>query len=314
MTSSTNRITTTDSTRRYRAWRADWKQDEALLKAIRHDVFVVEQKVPESLEWDGFDAKCRHVLVSDGEGHPVATGRMDPRGKIGRMAVLCTHRRRGAGSLVLEGLLEWAREIGLADCHLHAQTHALAFYHRHGFLEEGFVFYEAGIPHLTMRRPTAQSILGTLDSRTARSQAFLRLLRMSLREIWIDCPPPDLATGWVDAALSEIKRLAHQNREPAIRILTGPELVRERAFAPWLTLARTLPSHIAIRCPAPEDRSSRDHWAIGDRRHWIHMPDRDPLSGRVGLDAPDLAWPAVETFDTRWKRSIADPDFYDWPL
>ncbi|MFZ9239158.1 MAG: GNAT family N-acetyltransferase, partial [Burkholderiaceae bacterium] len=34
---------------------------------------------------------------------------------------------------------------------LHAQTHALAFYTKHGFQIEGDEFLEAGIPHYRMR-------------------------------------------------------------------------------------------------------------------------------------------------------------------
>ncbi|EQD75612.1 GCN5-related N-acetyltransferase, partial [mine drainage metagenome] len=136
------------------------------------------------------------------------------------MAVLRPHRQHGAGSLVLEGLLAWAREAGLAECYLYAQTHALTFYHRHGFEEEGFVFYEAGIPHLTMRRPAANPIRCLLDSRAQRFHAFLKLLRMSRRELWIDAPTPDFGGGPMDTVLTEIKRLAHQNRDPTIRILT----------------------------------------------------------------------------------------------
>ena len=35
---------------------------------------------------------------------------------------------------------------------LHAQTHALGFYEKHGFVAEGEEFMEAGIPHFVMTR------------------------------------------------------------------------------------------------------------------------------------------------------------------
>jgi predicted GNAT family N-acyltransferase len=38
---------------------------------------------------------------------------------------------------------------------LHAQTHAAAFYARYGFVAEGDLFMEAGIPHVTMTRTLA---------------------------------------------------------------------------------------------------------------------------------------------------------------
>ena len=33
------------------------------IKEIRREVFVIEQKVPENLEWDGLDSTAEHVLL-----------------------------------------------------------------------------------------------------------------------------------------------------------------------------------------------------------------------------------------------------------
>ena len=41
----------------------DWKRDEAALRSVRHDVFIVEQNVPANLEWDAIDAQCVHALA-----------------------------------------------------------------------------------------------------------------------------------------------------------------------------------------------------------------------------------------------------------
>jgi len=39
----------------------------------------------------------------------------------------------------------------LSGVFLHAQTHAVGFYRRYGFVETGEPFMEAGIPHQAMR-------------------------------------------------------------------------------------------------------------------------------------------------------------------
>jgi predicted GNAT family N-acyltransferase len=132
---------------------ADWGSDEGLLHRIRQQVFVHEQGVDPDLEWDGKDALCVHVIAYAGEDikrDAVGTGRLMPDGKIGRMAVLREFRGRGIGGRILLALMDEARARGLQTTYLHAQTHALEFYERFGFIAVGEEFQEAGIPHRKM--------------------------------------------------------------------------------------------------------------------------------------------------------------------
>lgn len=131
---------------------ACWNEDRDLIKHIRQTVFVVEQDVDPELEWDGLDANCVHALAGPSEAEIVATGRLQEDGKIGRMAVLSAARGRGLGAAILDCLVEAARDAGLRQVYLHAQSHALPFYERHGFVAEGPEFDEADIPHRLMRR------------------------------------------------------------------------------------------------------------------------------------------------------------------
>lgn len=143
---------------------ADWARDKAALQAIRREVFVIEQKVPEHEEWDELDATCRHVLAASGDGVPIGTGRLLPDGnnvthaRIGRMAVLNSWRGYGVGHGLLLKLMEMAGENRYAEIHLHAQTHALEFYRKHGFTPLGAEFMEAGIPHYEMRIALKQRV------------------------------------------------------------------------------------------------------------------------------------------------------------
>ena len=130
----------------------DWARAEAQVMPVRMAVFVVEQGVPEDIERDEFDAVSRHAIARDEAGAMVATGRLLPDGHIGRMAVAAPLRGKGVGGAVLEALVAEAARAGLAEVALNAQVHALAFYRRHGFVEHGDVFMEAGIPHRAMRR------------------------------------------------------------------------------------------------------------------------------------------------------------------
>jgi YbgC/YbaW family acyl-CoA thioester hydrolase len=125
-------------------------------QAVRSAVFVDEQKVPAAMEWDAADAGCVHALARNRLGLALATGRLLEHApgvaRIGRMAVARTLRGSGVGRAVLDALLQAARERGLHEVVLHAQTSAAGFYHRAGFVARGPEFEEAGIVHVEMTR------------------------------------------------------------------------------------------------------------------------------------------------------------------
>lgn len=120
------------------------------LLAIRREVFVAEQGVPEAIEVDGVDGRCVHALARQGD-LPVGTGRMQPDGHIGRIAVRKPFRGLGVGTRIMQALIAEARRQGLASVYLGSQTHAQAFYAALGFVAYGEGFMEAGIPHIMMR-------------------------------------------------------------------------------------------------------------------------------------------------------------------
>jgi predicted GNAT family N-acyltransferase len=136
----------------YTVTSADWQYDADAIKAVRHAVFILEQGIPATLEWDGLDAGCRHVLVRDTAGQAIATGRLQPDGRIGRMAVLPAWRGRGVGRALLSRLIELATAQGHYRIYLHAQQDVAGFYRAAGFSVCGEPFREAGIMHVAMAR------------------------------------------------------------------------------------------------------------------------------------------------------------------
>jgi len=136
--------------------RADWKRERETLGRIRELVFVQEQRVPPELEWDDRDAEALHLLAETAAGQAIGTARMLTDGHIGRMAVLPQWRRCGVGSALLRELVRIAREREGCTPFLNAQTRALGFYRRHGFVAEGGEFLDADIPHRRMILPPAE--------------------------------------------------------------------------------------------------------------------------------------------------------------
>ncbi len=130
----------------------DWERQRGEAVPIRRAVFVDEQKVPAELEIDEWDPRSLHALARDETGRAVGTARLLPDGHIGRIAVLRAARGTGVGTALVEAMLQAARKRGLTEAALSAQTHAVAFYRRLGFAEEGEPYDDAGIAHIAMRR------------------------------------------------------------------------------------------------------------------------------------------------------------------
>ncbi len=130
---------------------ASWQADRARLEFVRRRVFIIEQKIPESEEWDDADENSSHVLAFSEKRDAVGTGRLEPTGKIARLAVLGEYRGQGVGSAMLIRLVEEARQRGFDQVYLHAQTHALNFYKKFGFVSDEEIFSEDGIPHVLAR-------------------------------------------------------------------------------------------------------------------------------------------------------------------
>ena len=128
-----------------------WDEMRGWATPIRTTVFVDEQRVPAEMELDEWDPRSVHAVAFDAGGTAVGTGRLLPDGHIGRMAVLRSARGEGVGSALLAALMTEARRRGHRQAVLSAQTHAVAFYQRYGYIVEGAEYMDAGIPHVDMR-------------------------------------------------------------------------------------------------------------------------------------------------------------------
>lgn len=139
--------------------------DVAAAMAVRYDVFVTEQGVPPDLETDDLDETADHFVAYDG-GRPVGAGRLvvepagfagvdgglGPVGHLGRLAVRPQTRGSGLGVALVRAIEQRALERGLHAVALSAQTHAIPFYERLGYLAHGEEFDDAGLPHRWMTR------------------------------------------------------------------------------------------------------------------------------------------------------------------
>jgi len=120
---------------------------------IRHDVFVVEQKVPMELEVDSLEDQTDHIVLYHND-EAVATARIynldNDTYKVQRVATLKKHRGQGYGKKLMQEIEQKVKTLGGSKLTLGGQNTALAFYEKLGYQIESDEFMDAGIPHHTM--------------------------------------------------------------------------------------------------------------------------------------------------------------------
>jgi len=148
--------------------RADSPADHAACFAIRAAVFADEQGVQGAEKGDRDDATAVHALglVDD---VPAGTGRLHivrarsgQEGQIAWVSVLPRFRRMGVATLVMQHLMDTARDLALPIVTLSAQTYAKGLYESFGFEPMSTPFHMANIEHMMMiaylsGQPTAGS-------------------------------------------------------------------------------------------------------------------------------------------------------------
>jgi predicted GNAT family N-acyltransferase len=123
---------------------------------IRAAVFQDEQGISSSLEWDGLDEQCIH-LVAKLDDEYVGVGRLREIKeaktlKLERLAVLSSYRQQGVGSEIVYTALAYSKAQRYRHMIIHAQVSTVEFYERLGFKRIGETFYEADIEHLKMEQ------------------------------------------------------------------------------------------------------------------------------------------------------------------
>lgn len=121
--------------------------------ALRREVFIREQKVPEADEFDSYDLTATHVVaVAGGDVAGVLRILFLPEHvKIGRVAVGRDWRGQGIASAMMRFAMDHARDRGETRFYLTAQVDKLTLYEKLGYVAFGEVFQDGGMPHLAMK-------------------------------------------------------------------------------------------------------------------------------------------------------------------
>jgi predicted GNAT family N-acyltransferase len=142
------------ATVRHEVRRARGRRELTAALTLRHEVFCVEQGVPEHEELDGRDHEGIHLVAVE-NGELLGTCRVVMVGRtaqFSRLAVRPAARRRGIATALLDAAENETRALGGRRMVLHAQTYVQPLYERAGYRMRGTMFREAGIEHVAMEK------------------------------------------------------------------------------------------------------------------------------------------------------------------
>lgn len=126
---------------------------------VRYEALYREWDLPRAIIADTDGRIYRHAAAFDDE-RLVGYARIwleDGQSKIFQLAVAHDRQGEGIGALLVDMLLDWARDAGRSEVELDARVHVVGYYERLGFVAVSDVFIagRARTPHRRMRRSLA---------------------------------------------------------------------------------------------------------------------------------------------------------------
>jgi predicted GNAT family N-acyltransferase len=132
-----------------------YAEADQAIQHIRHLVFQVEQNIEPELDFDGQDETAMHVIAYCAT-EPIGTARIrylnERLAKIERVAVLAAYRGQGVGKVIMTRAIAYLDHQTVPEIKINAQVQVKDFYQKLGFRQVGELFYEAGLPHIEMKR------------------------------------------------------------------------------------------------------------------------------------------------------------------
>jgi predicted GNAT family N-acyltransferase len=300
---------------------AQWPEERELLRQVREKVFIEEQGIPASMEWDDEDLIAYHLLALDEAQLPIGTARLLGNGQIGRMAVLPEWRNQGVGTALLLELLQYANLNGLDQLFLHAQVRAERFYTLMGFVPVGEIFYEAEIPHRKMvfsfsETPHEEQLtLATLgksnelfrlkgvEDHQIHATSLVRQAKRSLCLFSYDLDPQVLDTASFHDA---VKNLAMRSRFSRVRILLQNHTLVVQQGHRLVDLAQRLPSIIEIRITSKEHQDIEENFLFVDDCGYLHKSMASKLNATVRYNDRYRVNRLQAIFDEAWEYGTPD--------
>ena len=307
----------------------NWHDCHSDLTHIRHSVFVHEQHVPVEEELDDKDPRedTRHWLIQDQDQNPIATARMLPDGKVGRVAVMKAWRGKNIGNLIMGAIIRYAcTQTSLDKLYLGSQVSAIPFYEKLGFVAEGDQFLDAGIPHRNMTLalaryrdtdntrasspvPEIEREQHTLQGDEDMTWGAITLLKSAKRLVRIYSE--GFEGGWLRSQqlASATAEFLTGHRHSKLQILVADVDNIKKHPQPLLLLAQRLSSHCEVRTVPTQIDFRPNDLVLADNVGILQQNEHNKASGTMCLHMPQPTAQLGDQFDQAWEQSSPVEEF-----
>ncbi len=313
-----------------------WQLAPRDIRDIRQTVFIDEQKVPESLEWDDTDEIADHYLMVLPESNtPIGVARMfstlDEVAHIGRMAILPAYRKQGYGEQLLKHLMQEASG-DYPELRLSAQEYAIPFYQRAGFHVCSDLYDDAGIPHVDMRTFCAARLMEDEGNRS------MPLIAGEDSDAWLFDSERDLI-NLLDSVVGQAQQrvwlydrylahdlydrrrfkellsaLARRHRLSEIRLLIHDDSPLIKRRHRLVELMRRLPSHIQLRLVSEDYPIEDQPFVVADRDGVVYRHDFNSPNGFAKFSDRGRVKLLEESFQRMWDGGRSSLELRELPL
>ena len=295
-----------------------WRDHENVIKTIRTEVFIQEQRIPINEEWDEYDAllSTQHIVAYKNAAC-VGYLRLLANGQISRVCVTHPQRRQGIATELLRKAIIYAREHGQIRHWVHAQTSALNLYKQLGFVAIGDSFDECGIPHIKMeltittpneakkiysdsviRFDSNQVLVSYIDQMALLAKREMRILTHQLNPLFYG----------EESTAELISELARHSRFSDLRILIYDTKPLHGKRHPLISLAQRLPSKLQIKKCTLTPKSKDEAFITFDQQMLIYFNAESTCYGFANFNAKAEAKNYEEEFNYLWQSHSQDDE------
>jgi len=290
---------------------AHWALDKEQLCSIRKAVFVDEQNVPIEEEIDQRDEQCRHVKAVLDSGEIIATGRLLPDGKIGRMCVKKSYRKHGIGNKILRALIKLAIKDQHKIVYADAQLSALPFYQTNGFIVTSDIFMDAGIEHkkvsFKIDNKFIESLAKNITDRETAQLIVREMVQSATQQVLIYSHEMESDLYNHEDICESLSLLVRSNKRAEISILAHDTSDAVRNGHCLINLAQKLSTFVHIRVTEHSvTRELSESWLIVDGHAYCRFINPQRFEGKYEHYNRTRCRKMQADFNELWEQSVPD--------